>query len=781
MKLQEPLVPPQAELLIDSRLAEWLPRAQREPVVHAALLEVSKVIAQDHGDTWLRDLLSGNPGGYSELARALKANLGGSPSIAADAASAAAESFLRGGNRAGYYRAEVERLYALHRSLQPKPCAELGRRLETELIGKTYLWILGQVRIERAVCDYQLGIDTAGARRTLEQTYRTLTGAGYTALALRAAGILIGLETTDGNPYPALDRGRAELERYFKAPFPPNRAQQIYFDQSRAACMLGFRYTCWLLARAAVDAIAQTPNRQVEALSRAHAAALAFKAGLSREAEEEFARAEEMFAQLPDDESLRSYRVDGELARAVTLAESGEPSAAIPYLEKLRLPQAGLATQLQKLQVTQALGLALWRTGQSAAARALLEEAVTIHAERLSALKKAGDRLAASGDSASAFRSLAELQIVSDNDPRAAYLSWQRLRGGSLQPGGGAGIDSAARRLDSETLVTYALFPSGIIVWVLDDRGLKHLRLKASKTEVEHIAARLLSVSADAYSPPEDFEKPARDLFSALVEPIRPWLKAGRTLVIEPDGLLGQIPWGALLNEQKQPLAAEHPVVVSGGLSEYLQRSKAPAITSTSPALLVADPVLGTSLISSFPPLPEAAAETDWLRRQLRSARMLTGEQATLSALERHLPSAQIFHFAGHGMWNAGNGALLLAGTDTGAEAAVLGASRIYSQDWRRCRLAVLSACSTGAGERAGPVNSESLVRALLGAGAARVMASLWNVDAVATRQFMQAFYRRALLGEAPSEAWRNTMLQLREEGKRPAYEWAAFQIYGYR
>ncbi len=99
-----------------------------------------------------------------------------------------------------------------------------------------------------------------------------------------------------------------------------------------------------------------------------------------------------------------------------------------------------------------------------------------------------------------------------------------------------------------------------------------------------------------------------------------------------------------------------------------------------------------------------------------------------------------------------GNGALLLAPGSDGEP----GSSRrreLSEQDWSRCLLAVLSACLTAEGEDRGPVNNESLVRALLSAGAHRVMAARWSVDSQSTRHLMESFYLQLLRGETPARA----------------------------
>ena len=176
--------------------------------------------------------------------------------------------------------------------------------------------------------------------------------------------------------------------------------------------------------------------------------------------------------------------------------------------------------------------------------------------------------------------------------------------------------------------------------------------------------------------------------------------------------------------------------------------------------------------------------ELRWALKVLgTAARVLGGKESTREALESARAGVEIFHFAGHSISADGDAGLLLAsseGGDSGGD--LLKGSRLLGQDWRHCSLAVLSACSTGTGERNGFVNPESLVRAFLNAGAGRVIASRWNVDTAATAGVMGRFYQSVLEGALPSSALRGAAEALRKEpATAHPYYWAAFQLFGHK
>src|SRR5438094_945250 len=69
------------------------------------------------------------------------------------------------------------------------------------------------------------------------------------------------------------------------------------------------------------------------------------------------------------------------------------------------------------------------------------------------------------------------------------------------------------------------------------------------------------------------------------------------------------------------------------------------------------------------------------------------------------------------------------------------------------CRLAVLSACRTGASHVAPGDEALGLPRAFLHAGARAVMVSLWTAHDGATARLMRAFYSRLSQGDSRAAA----------------------------
>ncbi len=403
--------------------------------------------------------------------------------------------------------------------------------------------------------------------------------------------------------------------------------------------------------------------------------------------------------------------------------------------------------------------------------------------QELASLPTGADRYGPLRKSEDAYRGAVYVSL--SRKPDDAFKQWEWYRAADIS-GSRKALDLAAAlpSLPSEVLVSYVVFPDGTLnVWVLVDGKLESRRLSVRRDELELVAIRFARQCADPKSPLSTLRRDARQLYDWLIAPVAHRLKAGRVTIFEPDGPIGALPLQALIDPAGNYLGEVFPIVVSKGLEAYQKRSNLPPLTTRSAALLIADPALGNDLAKIFPPLEGAAREARDIAALFSGARILSGKESTLEALESSRRDVEVFHFSGHSVSSGGDAGLLLAESEGGQMAGrLLKSSTLLGEDWSRCSLAVLAACSTGTGERNSFVNPESLVRAFLNAGAGRVIASRWNVDTVATEGFMRRFYQSVLSGELPSMALREAAETLR---RSPAtahpYYWAAFQLFGYK
>ena len=96
---------------------------------------------------------------------------------------------------------------------------------------------------------------------------------------------------------------------------------------------------------------------------------------------------------------------------------------------------------------------------------------------------------------------------------------------------------------------------------------------------------------------------------------------------------------------------------------------------------------------------------------------------------------------------------------------------------WR----AGLSACQTALGQDVKGEGLVGLTRAFIYAGAPRVVASLWQVNDLATAELMKKFYRGMLQQRLrPAAALRAAQLEMSREPRWKApYFWAGFVLQG--
>ena len=323
----------------------------------------------------------------------------------------------------------------------------------------------------------------------------------------------------------------------------------------------------------------------------------------------------------------------------------------------------------------------------------------------------------------------------------------------------------------------FARLPEGIALWSMDDRDTEFHQLNVTAEQLTPVVERFVRQCADPRSQAETRQRDARQLYQWLMAPAAKRMDTKRTLVIESDDVLAGIPWRALEDEQGRFLGERFALVAGRGLASYSERAKRDlAITAKQSLLVMADPALPRTLRGSFPALPHAMAEAEAVRRLFQPAMMMVQEAATAAALREYRSRGEVFHFAGHG---TPQGLLLAA---PGGRAELLRAESITGEDWSHCRLVVLSACSSGTGERYGFVNPESLVRSFLHAGAGRVLATSWHADSASAADLAQTFYAETLGGAEPAEALRRATRKLRQNAATAhPYYWAGYQLFGYK
>jgi len=310
-----------------------------------------------------------------------------------------------------------------------------------------------------------------------------------------------------------------------------------------------------------------------------------------------------------------------------------------------------------------------------------------------------------------------------------------------------------------------------------------------------------------------------RKLRQLVWEPLLPYLKQARTVIICPDRSLGRVSFAALPGRKPNTFLIEDHRLACLPVPQLLPDLLREASDEHRPngdLLLVgdvdydADPdptgettasgqgrseMPGVSVDAEFAALKETAGEIASIRDLFlelnvvgpEAVRSLQKQSATEASLRRYAGMYKSLHFATHGffadpskesalqlavqktpqeggspLFNArehGNymegahpgqlSGLVLAGANrpavAGRDDGILTADEISFLPLEGVNLVVLSACETGLGPVAGGEGLLGVQRAFQVSGSRSVVASLWNVDDVATRRLMDRFYRNLL------------------------------------
>ena len=170
-------------------------------------------------------------------------------------------------------------------------------------------------------------------------------------------------------------------------------------------------------------------------------------------------------------------------------------------------------------------------------------------------------------------------------------------------------------------------------------------------------------------------------------------------------------------------------------------------------------------------------ADSRWLALDFAASRS--------AALEGPLDEYRIVHFATHGVLDTERpvlSGLVLSRVDADGRPTegFLHLHDVYGLSLA-ADLVVLSGCQTALGREVRGEGLMGLTRGFMHAGAGRVVASLWQVQDLATAELMERFYRAMVVdGSPPAAALREAQLAVRAEARwRDPYFWAGFVLQG--
>jgi len=247
-------------------------------------------------------------------------------------------------------------------------------------------------------------------------------------------------------------------------------------------------------------------------------------------------------------------------------------------------------------------------------------------------------------------------------------------------------------------------------------------------------------------------------LAQSLLDPLGKVVWQTPLLIIVPHGRLHYLPFPALYQSDVtgprylcQPGKLPRPTVYAPSATTLLNYCRRKARSPHQGCLAVGYNNAATAL--------EQAEQEAQRITAIAGGRCLAGPRATRAHLLAHSNEYRYLHFSCHGRFDAAwptqshlelaDGPLTVTG--------ILHDLRLNAD------LVSLSACETGRSHILRGDELIGLTRAFLYAGTPSVLVSLWQVDEVAARLFMEAFYRHLADDDSPALALSRTWEYLRQ------------------
>ena len=339
-----------------------------------------------------------------------------------------------------------------------------------------------------------------------------------------------------------------------------------------------------------------------------------------------------------------------------------------------------------------------------------------------------------------------------------------------------------------QTLVEYFVGDSSIYVFVIGKEQYEVREIKKDFPLEEWVENLRSSLSENYRVSIKDYAEKGHLLYQKLVAPVAELLTDD--LIIIPDGVLGYIPFEALLTEPvTDPLKFKtYPYLLKDKQISYcysatlLQQMIEKKHRQAPSKELVAfapyydgDTTLFANLFSPYSeertrseglkPLPHTGEEVYGVSK-LMNGEMFANQEATEERFVDLAGDYRIVHLATHGKANDKVGDYsFLAFTEIKDS---LENELLYVRDLYNLRLnadmVVLSACETGIGELQRGEGIISLARGFTYAGAKSIFTTLWSVNDEQTKDLMLLFYKHLKKGMAKDKALRQAKLDFMKQ-----------------
>ncbi|MGH9667396.1 MAG: CHAT domain-containing protein, partial [Bryobacteraceae bacterium] len=605
----------------------WLPAGDGASREAAAV--VAPAFGHRYGDDFLQAALSRrNPeirDGLRKLGEAIALNQSGQYDLGTAAATDAVAALSREGPLAAAERARLELAYDLQRQTRRSDCARLTEQILRDASLHSWKWLASGAHLMHAACREAL----AGTGASQDEILATLARAeltGFTAQRLRALGFLTGYDGVTGNFQAIWDRAPQGIASWWRSGLSPARLEEFQYDLFRAAAGLGWKESAIAMSRGAIRSLTEMKNPAMEAANRMELA------GLLTQTDERSAAAEqlEIAGRILRTLAPGAWRDDLEWNAGLALSEAeitaGRAGAALDRIAGME-GREGPRRSSERARLAQARGEALFALAKWGPSAQAFRAAMALNRERAAAMTSYTDRIAETDTLSAAYRRLTQIELLQEDAPAKALSTWQRFLGRA---------SNADRTLGQghTPLVTYAVLPAGIAVWVSAESGVQWRLIHHGVPEIERLGTRLTRLCASPLSDESEIKKTGQQLYRVLLAPEMAGLPGGR-IDLQTDAWISSLPFEALATESGEYLSRSYAFAEatggSGGRSDN-------APDGSAAALIVAAPRVDGPAGYGLPNLRDAEEEAADAGSHFRSAVFLRDEQASPESISEHAP-----------------------------------------------------------------------------------------------------------------------------------------------
>lgn len=336
------------------------------------------------------------------------------------------------------------------------------------------------------------------------------------------------------------------------------------------------------------------------------------------------------------------------------------------------------------------------------------------------------------------------------------------------------------------TLIQFSVLPDRVLVWRLGNGIKDFIQVPLQRRHLSELVLAHAEAVRSRGSSLGNIREVGGDLFDILLRSVLDGLPWGTSLVIVPDKELSRVPFSALWDREESKYLVElYPLILAPSGSvivELLRVGERRRLGGE--ALIVGNPSFDRRSDPFLAELTDAEAEARYVADLVPDSMLLTGAEATKTAILTKIEDVFLFHFSGHvlaAQVSPGSSCLLLADGGEPSQSRLY-AQEIYMKKFSKLGLAVLSACSAANGYSSSLEGVSSLAVSFIAAGASNVIAPLWEVDDSCSRRFFEEFYIYVFGGAEISVALQRSqlaMLKGASERMRHPSAWAGYQLIG--